>query len=640
MRKTKKVLALALSAAMVVSAFSGVETAQAAAKTKLSKTRLTVKVGKKTSLTLKNVKKKDKKKVKWSVDKKKIVSITVKNKKAVTIKGKKAGKAKITAKIGKKKYSCTVTVKKASTKKTTTTKKPASSGAVSATASSAPGQKDSLLFNPTQAPSGVQKPAVRVTAQPTGTPLPLNTAIDAGDPTGDRGEPQPVRSPFTLPSMEPGDVLNGTAKPALTAQPVTTASVTADVQVSGTLEKNGKAWSYQSVYFYQKDDRFSMMEFTESEGDFSCRLKGSDVGEKYIVKIRVNEKYFTIGTLTVYLDALDDVTFNYDEDAVKKTAVTASTKGSITVGAEQEKRCLIKLPVEYEGSFSVKVVLKDSTYIRKVCATIYDEEGSPITGNNSYDDTFYLNYYYATPGNYYLDLTPLAYDEYYREDVAIDADFEVTYTAPEEPTVDCTVSGKVYRNGVSVENENIYFYKDGVDTPENQDKLWSPSFFVYLPGTASGTHYTVKDGDGEYLGEFTLYTEDIDNIILHAGFDAAVKSAVSVTADGITEDLKESTPYWLCYQVPADADGENFVLRANALDQNCKWSFQVFTDKGEAIEVEDGSSYSTIDYNYTMQEGVTTYYIRITPEKDSTSDTWSTVKAQISCSIMASDSDE
>ena len=95
MRKTKKVLALALSAAMVVSALSGVETAQAAAKTKLSKTRLTVKVGKKTSLTLKNVKKKDKKKVKWSVDKKKIVSITVKNKKAVTIKGKKAGKPRL-----------------------------------------------------------------------------------------------------------------------------------------------------------------------------------------------------------------------------------------------------------------------------------------------------------------------------------------------------------------------------------------------------------------------------------------------------------------------------------------------------------------------------------------------------------------
>ena len=50
--------------------------------------------------------------MKWTVTSgKKNVTLSKKKKTEVTIKGKKAGKAKVQAKVGKKKYVCKVTVK-------------------------------------------------------------------------------------------------------------------------------------------------------------------------------------------------------------------------------------------------------------------------------------------------------------------------------------------------------------------------------------------------------------------------------------------------------------------------------------------------------------------------------------------------
>ena len=95
-----RVLALALAAAMIMP--QSMDAAAAAKKkVKLNKTKVVLKVGKKTTLKLKN----NKKKVKWSSNKKKVATV------------KKKGTAKITAKVGKKKYVCKVTVKAAATKK-------------------------------------------------------------------------------------------------------------------------------------------------------------------------------------------------------------------------------------------------------------------------------------------------------------------------------------------------------------------------------------------------------------------------------------------------------------------------------------------------------------------------------------------
>ena len=82
--------------------------ADAAGKTKLSKKKITVKVGKTKKLKVKNLKGK---KVKWKTSNKKVVKIKKTGKKTVVkLKGKKAGTATITAKIGKKTFKCKVII--------------------------------------------------------------------------------------------------------------------------------------------------------------------------------------------------------------------------------------------------------------------------------------------------------------------------------------------------------------------------------------------------------------------------------------------------------------------------------------------------------------------------------------------------
>lgn len=106
MRKIKKVLAIMVVLVLSMSMVSTINVS-AAKKVKLNKTKATIYVGKTVTLKLKN-KKNNKKKVKWSSSNKKVAIVTKKGK----VKGKKAGKVTITAKVGKKKYKCKVTVKK------------------------------------------------------------------------------------------------------------------------------------------------------------------------------------------------------------------------------------------------------------------------------------------------------------------------------------------------------------------------------------------------------------------------------------------------------------------------------------------------------------------------------------------------
>lgn len=100
MLKGKKLLVLLLITAVSMSLFP--QSADAAKKNvKLNKKSITVNVGKTVKIKLKN----NKKKVKWTViSGKKNVALSQKKKTGVTIKGKKAGTAKVQAKVGKKKY--------------------------------------------------------------------------------------------------------------------------------------------------------------------------------------------------------------------------------------------------------------------------------------------------------------------------------------------------------------------------------------------------------------------------------------------------------------------------------------------------------------------------------------------------------
>lgn len=102
MGKFKKMCAIVM---VLIMAFSVTpENVFAAKKIKLNRTKATIYVGKTVQLKVNN----NKKKVKWSTSNKKVATVTKKGK----VTGKKTGKSTITAKIGKKKYRCKITVKK------------------------------------------------------------------------------------------------------------------------------------------------------------------------------------------------------------------------------------------------------------------------------------------------------------------------------------------------------------------------------------------------------------------------------------------------------------------------------------------------------------------------------------------------
>lgn len=163
MKKVKKTLAVALTFAMTVVMVP--QSALAAKKqVKLNKKSVSVAVGKTVKVKLKN----NKKKVKWTVvSGKKNVALSKKGKTGVTIKGKRVGKAKVQAKIGKKKYVCTVTVTNKNKAQTTVAKKTAAPGNTTGTT----------------AGKNTGSTAAKPTATPTPTPAPTSTPTPTTNPT-------------------------------------------------------------------------------------------------------------------------------------------------------------------------------------------------------------------------------------------------------------------------------------------------------------------------------------------------------------------------------------------------------------------------------------------------------------------------
>lgn len=167
MRTVRKVFACALAASMVIASVATSDVADAAKKAKkpkLSKSKVTIKIGKTKKITVKKV---SPKKTTWTVNKKgkKIVKLSKKKKKSVVIKALKKGKATVTAKIKvkKKTYKKTVkvTVPKKSAPKVTPTPKPA----VTATATPKPAVTISLNKKTLMVPYNASLP-LEVTVNP------------------------------------------------------------------------------------------------------------------------------------------------------------------------------------------------------------------------------------------------------------------------------------------------------------------------------------------------------------------------------------------------------------------------------------------------------------------------------------------
>lgn len=104
MKRMKKLITVVMTMVLAFTLMIPVTPVQAAKKIQLSKTKVSLEVGGKVTLKLKNATAAD---VKWSSSNKSIVTVTSKGK----VTAKKAGSATITAKYDGKKYTCKVTVK-------------------------------------------------------------------------------------------------------------------------------------------------------------------------------------------------------------------------------------------------------------------------------------------------------------------------------------------------------------------------------------------------------------------------------------------------------------------------------------------------------------------------------------------------
>ena len=192
MKKMKKGFALFLVLVMAVSVIP--QNAFAAKKkVKLNKKAITVTVGESAKLLLKN----NKKKVKWIIASgKKNVTLSKKKKTSVVIKGKKAGKAKVQAKIGKKKYNCKVTVKKVVT----------------------PDNDKQNNGKTTAEPTQVPSQAPTVSQQP--VPPVITPGVTPSEPTATSTQtPEPTVEPTVEPSQTPESTVEPTGDPSQTSEP-------------------------------------------------------------------------------------------------------------------------------------------------------------------------------------------------------------------------------------------------------------------------------------------------------------------------------------------------------------------------------------------------------------------------------------
>ena len=181
-KKQAKVFAGLLSMSLAVSLMTplqGVSGQAARRKIALSKKSVTMTVGQKKTIRIKNAKGK---RIKWSIKKKSIASYKKSGKYAVKLTAKKKGTTTLTCKVknGKwKSYRCKVKVKKATLVRTPV----ATNGVVTPTATPTVKPMATPTVTPTATPTvtPTATPTVKPTATPTVTPTATPTATPAGE---------------------------------------------------------------------------------------------------------------------------------------------------------------------------------------------------------------------------------------------------------------------------------------------------------------------------------------------------------------------------------------------------------------------------------------------------------------------------
>ena len=277
-RSIALILCFALTLSMLV---SPEQSAAKKAKLKLNKKKVTLYVGKSVQLKVKGTKKK----AKWKSSSKKTASVSSKGK----VSAKKKGTARITAKVGKKKLVCRVTVKNkkkpvpihtgsmntapaqpqtssnpgvgASTQPLVSLK-PGDKPSPSAAATADPGDKPSPSAAATADPGDKPSPSAAATADPGDKPSPSAAATsDPGDKpspsaaaTADPGDkPSPSAAATSAPGTKPSPSATATAAPGTKPSPSATATAAPGTKPSPSASATADPGDYPTEIVSMKD---------------------------------------------------------------------------------------------------------------------------------------------------------------------------------------------------------------------------------------------------------------------------------------------------------------------------------------------------------------------------------------------------
>ena len=175
MKNVKKLICKLLVALLILNLFPS-NSAIAASKIKLNKSKITIKVGQSKKIKIVGANKTHKK-TRWKTSNKKIAKMSAVKNDSVKITAVREGKAQITAQIGNKKYSCKITVKKAEEAKQQD-------------------GSDATMDKPTAVPA--VEPTAVTTSVPTVEPTAVTTSIPTVEPTA-----VPTSVPTVVPTVEP-----------------------------------------------------------------------------------------------------------------------------------------------------------------------------------------------------------------------------------------------------------------------------------------------------------------------------------------------------------------------------------------------------------------------------------------------------
>ena len=317
-------MAVAMTAATISSAVPGNGITAEAASIRLSKTKLSLKVGQSKQLTVKGTKKA----VKWSVSNGKIVKVTKKGK----VTAKKAGTAKVFAKVKGKKLTCNVKVTAAPNQKATMSpsSSPAATGSTANTGSTGSnGTKSSSAPKGTSTPTVTNTPAVTntptVTTGPAITPTATNKA---------KGTEKPVLTPSVQPTETP--VLTPSAQPTKTPE-VKKITVKAGETQKATVDGIKFTYTFEEKLCYVK------MENTSKDAKYvDWNMQALNADGKVVEKIEENNLYLS------YLEAGKTVyayVYYVDEDHKEVTSCEIYNV-KIQSDDSEDEHCLSDITVD------------------------------------------------------------------------------------------------------------------------------------------------------------------------------------------------------------------------------------------------------------------------------------------------------